>query len=633
MDAPHESGVGRFPQRLEPCPRRKVDARPKAEAPALLATSRAAPDQSAVPSLPTPARATTVQLLRENGPVSTASLPNPHKPNLTSPTRSTQHFLRETTHTLTMAMYCNKAPTNMGNRPYWEPDPADDKQKDGEHWVPGGEGWQLKKNGEYVYIQPPRPFMDMYYSKEFLAKAMADYFYGGSKSLYEKNYTSLSEMAMEEFFNYYGNPNKDVKKEDREFDVVFYGVSGYTGMLVMEYLKRDVLAKGRFRNAKIGFAGRTLSKVVAMRDKICKGIPELENTPCFGCSLTNPHEVINLVLETRVVANIAGPFMITGGEAFVEACAEFQTDYVDCNGEIPYTFKLLDFHHLAREFGTRIVPCAAYAGGMPDVAVFECAKLVRERYNGAKCRQVRCYAETEGEGSGASGGTLATRAAMSTAPWAASIMRKTYALGGESFEHNGWGTREEDADKHLMKVFKDEYIGQWCAPHMYSFFETRIVRRANWLQGEYNDQSYGNKMCYREHILAPDEVTANMIKQASRSTKGEEEDLKKSGKYYKAGEGPSMEDIADIKSIMSVLAVTESGEQCPIIKFTGADAYYETARMTVEVSLALALDADKLMAAGGMAGGVLTPTAACGSILTERLLDSGMTMVVEGDSA
>ena len=45
------------------------------------------------------------------------------------------------------------------------------------------------------------------------------------------------------------------RRADRKYKIVFYGVSGYTGSLIMEYLKRESLD-----NVEIAFSGRTLSK-------------------------------------------------------------------------------------------------------------------------------------------------------------------------------------------------------------------------------------------------------------------------------------------------------------------------------------------------------------------------------------
>ena len=139
--------------------------------------------------------------------------------------------------------------------------------------------------------------------------------------------------------------------------MVFYGVSGYTGSLVMEYLKRECLD-----DVSVCFAGRTLHKVIAMRDKVLAGT-RWANCDCVSCDLKEPFEVEALVSSCRVVCNIAGPFMLTGGERLVEACIHYDTDYCDVSGEIPWSAKLLEFHDVARDAGVYIVPSTAYAGG------------------------------------------------------------------------------------------------------------------------------------------------------------------------------------------------------------------------------------------------------------------------------
>ena len=85
--------------------------------------------------------------------------------------------------------------------------------------------------------------------------------------------------------------------------MVFYGVSGYTGSLVMEYLKRECLD-----DVSVCFAGRTLHKVIAMRDKVLAGT-RWASCDCVSCDLKEPFEVEALVSSCRVVCNIAGPFM------------------------------------------------------------------------------------------------------------------------------------------------------------------------------------------------------------------------------------------------------------------------------------------------------------------------------------
>jgi len=58
--------------------------------------------------------------------------------------------------------------------------------------------------------------------------------------------------------------------------------------------------------------------------------------------------------------------------------------------------------------------------------------------------------------------------------------------------------------------------------------------------------------------------------------------------------------------------------------FVGADGYYETARVAVETALTLRFDRQRLQ----LKGGVLTPSAAGGGRLVERLVESGVKLKI-----
>merc|ERR1719464_2545125 len=77
----------------------------------------------------------------------------------------------------------------------------------------------------------------------------------------------------EKFMNFEWCSQWDGKK----YDIVFYGVSGYTGYLMMEYLKRISL-KVNPESFTFAFAGRTPSKVRDMRDREFAGT-QWEDTP------------------------------------------------------------------------------------------------------------------------------------------------------------------------------------------------------------------------------------------------------------------------------------------------------------------------------------------------------------------
>ena len=159
------------------------------------------------------------------------------------------------------------------------------------------------------------------------------------------NLDDLAEEKWAEFFESYLVEPKP--RADRKYKIIFYGMSGYTGSLVMEYLKRECMDDVV---DSIAFSGRTLRKVEAMREKVL-GDTKWANVDCIKANLDNPFEVEALVANCSVICNIAGPFMLTGGERLVEACIHYDTDYCDVSGEIPWSAKLLQFHDVARDAG------------------------------------------------------------------------------------------------------------------------------------------------------------------------------------------------------------------------------------------------------------------------------------------
>jgi short subunit dehydrogenase-like uncharacterized protein len=125
---------------------------------------------------------------------------------------------------------------------------------------------------------------------------------------------------------------------------------------------------------------------------------------------------------------------------------------------------------------------------------------------------VSMYQEREGT-VGASGGTLSTRAAMASGDaWVRKVMTDPFALGG-SVEN---GQREEDQDRVLTKVFRDGAIKSWVAPHVYAFFETRVVRRSNELHrtlvgGPDKGPFYGEKLNVTVYTLMPSARPASCL--------------------------------------------------------------------------------------------------------------------------
>merc|ERR1712060_514120 len=143
---------------------------------------------------------------------------------------------------------------------------------------------------------------------------------------------------------------------------------------------------------------------------------------------------------------------------------------------------------MGQEGGACIVPSSAVAGGYPDMLTFIMAKKLKEEHN-EEMRRVICYSRGGGASAGASGGTLATRAAMSAADEnVRKKMADPYSLGGyvPEIDRNGikeviiqQGTgkvtpkgRKEDTDAVLSKVSQSVYWRLACPMGLFIFRHT-----------------------------------------------------------------------------------------------------------------------------------------------------------------
>jgi short subunit dehydrogenase-like uncharacterized protein len=189
--------------------------------------------------------------------------------------------------------------------------------------------------------------------------------------------------------------------------------------------------------------------------------------------------------------------------------------------------------------------------------------------------------------------------------------------------------RKEDSDAVLSKVSQCPYTQTWRAPWVYSYFDTRIVRRSNELLANLENKPYGKNLCFQEFMMLPPGAlmqAANVKETGGEkgpkkgpSVGSEKELLEQQGKYYKQGEGPPLEELSDAWISTAMYAESTHGEvmKCCLV---GCDGYYETARCAVEMAMTLRFDKAELPHKGGV-----MCAASCGQKwYANRLINSGI---------
>jgi short subunit dehydrogenase-like uncharacterized protein len=262
---------------------------------------------------------------------------------------------------------------------------------------------------------------------------------------------------------------------DRKYDLIVWGASGFTGKLVTEHLLNRYGTDGDLRWA---IAGRNKAKLDA-------------GLPIIIADAHDSESMQRLASETKVVLTTVGPYA-KHGAPLVESCATNGTDYCDLTGEVQWMRAMIDrFQSAAEKSGARIVHCCGFDSIPADIGVWFLQREAR-RLHGEPCAEIKLFV-TAAKG-GASGGTVASILNIFEEarrdPFVARILADPYSLNPE-------GKRSGPDGKDQRTVEYDATVGGWTAPSVMEAVDTRIVRRTNALL----DYQYGRDFRYSEATL------------------------------------------------------------------------------------------------------------------------------------
>lgn len=375
---------------------------------------------------------------------------------------------------------------------------------------------------------------------------------------------------------------------DRNFDIIVYGASGFTGRLVAEYMH------GQYgRSVNWAMAGRSEEKLKAVRAEM--GISD--DTPLVVADADNAASLKAMVESTTVLLTTVGPYQLYGS-ALVEACAAAGTDYVDLSGEPGWMHEMINAHDAAaKASGARIVHSCGFDSIPFDLGVYFLQQAAKERF-GQMCNQVRGRVRAmNGEFSGGTAASLgATMAALAKNPELLAVLANPFSLA------NGFQGPEQPADN---QPYEDEATGMWVAPFIMAAINTKNVHRSNALMGH----PYGEDFLYDEMMLTGAGDEGKAVAQFVASTNPLEGD-----NVPQPGEGPDKASREAGNYDNLFIGTTADGQR--IEAASGGDmdpGYGSTSKMIAESAMCLLQDCD------GVAGGVYTPAPAMGEKLIKRL--------------
>jgi short subunit dehydrogenase-like uncharacterized protein len=188
------------------------------------------------------------------------------------------------------------------------------------------------------------------------------------------------------------------RDRSREFDIVLWGATGFTGRLVADYLVRNYL--GGESGLRLALAGRNKEKL----ENVANEVGALQLPILLGDSF-DADSLDAIASRTEVLITTVGPYSKYGAE-IVAACVRNGTDYCDLTGEAHFIRAMIDAHHEeAKKTGARIVNCCGYDSIPSDLGTLMVQEAFRQRH-GRYASEVKMAAgEMRG---GPSGGTIAT---------------------------------------------------------------------------------------------------------------------------------------------------------------------------------------------------------------------------------
>ena len=377
----------------------------------------------------------------------------------------------------------------------------------------------------------------------------------------------------------------------REFDIIVYGATGFTGRLVAEYLVAQKVERW-------AMAARSEAKLAEVRDLI--GAPA--DTPLVIADADDAASIAAMVARAKVVITTVGPYQLYG-EPLVAACAAAGTDYVDLCGEPAWMRHMIDAHHdAAKASGARIVFSCGFDSIPFDLGVLTLQEHAIAKYGHPAPRVKGRVRKMQGTFSGGTAASLkATLAAAARDPGIVKLLTSPFALTpGFSGPHQPTGLIPE----------YDGTIGAWVAPFVMAPINTKNVHRTNFLLGE----RYGADFVYDEMMVAGlgdlGKVAAEAIAKFNPFA---------GDKGPKPGEGPSKgERDAGHYDLLFVGLMPDGSRIDAVVTGDRDPGYGSTSKMIAEAA--------RVLIGTESAGGVWTPGAVMGPALRDRLVEqAGLT--------
>ena len=391
----------------------------------------------------------------------------------------------------------------------------------------------------------------------------------------------------------------------KQFDIIIWGATSFTGKLVVEYLFKQ------FASTKIkwAIAGRNKEKLENVRSKVAD-----KNIPIFIADSFDEKSLSVIVKKSKVICSTVGPYSLYGS-LLVELCVKHSTNYCDITGEAHWIRTIIDkFHKDAKKKKIKIVNSCGFDSIPSDMGVYFIQNEIKKAYKSyAKSIKMR----VAGIRGGISGGTYGS---MNNLLKEAYADKSVFKVLNNPYGLNPRDKMEGLDKKDLRKIIFDNESKSWIYPFIMAGINTKIVRRSNAL----SNFQYGKEFTYEEATMAGKGISGfwkailalfplAMIGINPNSF------LKKIVNSFmpKPGEGPGIEKRKNgFYNLRFYITIDKKKKAFAKVIGDSDPGYGSTSKMLAESAISLAFD--------NLPGnyGVITPSFAMGDKLLKRLKEN-----------
>ena len=362
---------------------------------------------------------------------------------------------------------------------------------------------------------------------------------------------------------------------NKEFDIIVYGATGFTGQLICGYLNnhKDI------NQVKWGIAGRNKQKLEKVANKY-----SISNL--FIADSFNMESLDVITSKAKLIISIVGPYSIYG-KKLIESCVNNQCHHLDLTGEPEFVhFVENNYSQKAKDNNVILMNCCGFESIPPDIGTYYTMQKLKN-----KDANVTTFLKTRGK---ISGGT-----------WASFL---------NSFTSKKPIIKSSKNNKKTKKIFYVKELKKWAL--IFPVIDKHIVKKSGKHIGYGENFSFNQYILFKSLFKILGLVASIMFIGFLAKFKFFRNWLVS---FIPSGNGPTKEERSNHWFQLKIFANTKN-QQITTTVSGGDPGYGETSKFISEMALCIILDYEQLDSNKG----VITPAQCSGNLMVKRLTESGI---------